>query len=108
MAINFRTIAKKWQKKWADAKLFEGDNDNRKKFFITFPYPYLNGYLHVGHTYTLMRCEALSRFKRMQGYNVLFPQGWHATGTPIDAAAKRVREKEQKQIDILKMMGFTD
>ncbi len=107
--LDFHEIAKKWQKKWEDNKLFEADaSSERKKFFLTFPYPYLNGYLHVGHTYTLMRVEALARYKRMQGFNVLFPQGWHATGSPIETAAKRVQENEQKQIDTLKLMGFTD
>ena len=107
--LDFHEIAKKWQKKWEETKLFEADAiPERKKFFVTFPYPYLNGYLHVGHTYTTMRVEAFARYKRMQGFNVLFPQGWHATGSPIETAAKRVQENEQKQIDTLKLMGFTD
>jgi len=108
--LDFSKIAKNWQKEWEKRKTFEANADvnGRKKFFVTFPYPYLNGYLHVGHTYTLMRVEAFARYKRMQGYNVLFPQGWHATGSPIEAAAKRVSEGEQKQIEILKSAGFKD
>ncbi|MEM4263626.1 MAG: leucine--tRNA ligase [Candidatus Woesearchaeota archaeon] len=107
--INFHKIAKKWQKAWDKNKLFESDAiPGKKKFFITFPYPYMTGYLHVGHSYTSMRCEAFARYKRMQGYNVLFPQGFHATGSPIDTAAKRVKEWEQKQIETLKMLGFKD
>ncbi len=108
--LDFAKIAKNWQKEWESRKIFEANAnpDGKKKFFLTFPYPYLNGYLHVGHTYTLMRVEAFARYKRMQGYNVLFPQGWHATGSPIEAAAKRVAEGEQKQIEILKASGFKD
>ncbi len=107
--VEFNKIAEHWQKKWAEHKLFEADADpSKKKFFLTFPYPYINGYTHVGHTYTLMRNEALARFKRMQGFNVLFPQAWHATGSPIDTAAKRVAEGEENQINSLKLMGFSD
>lgn len=108
--LDFKKIAKNWQKEWAKRKIFEANADpnGKKKFFVTFPYPYLSGYLHVGHTYTLMRVEAFARYKRMQGYNVLFPQAWHATGSPIETAAKRVAEGEQKQIDILKASGFKD
>src|SRR3989338_8943510 len=103
--LDFKQIAKKWQKKWEEAKIFEADSSNeRKKFFLTFPYPYLNGYPHAGHTYTPMRFEALARYKRMQGYNVLFAQGFHATGSPIESAARLIKEKNEKQINTLKMM----
>lgn len=108
--LDFSKIAKNWQKEWEQRKAFEAtaDVNGRKKFFVTFPYPYLSGHLHVGHSYTLMRVDAFARYKRMQGYNVLFPQGWHATGTPIEAAAKRVAEGEQKQIEILKTAGIKE
>lgn len=108
--LDFGKIAKTWQKEWDSRKIFEANADvsGKKKFFVTFPIPYLSGYLHVGHSYTLMRVEAFARYKRMQGYNVLFPQAWHATGSPIEAAAQRVREGEKKQIDILKASGFKD
>ena len=109
MTLDFNEIAKRWQKAWEEKKVFESDADSsRKKFFVSFPYPYVNGYLHLGHSYTSMRVEAFARYKRMRGYNVLFAQGWHATGSPIDGAAKRVAEGDQKQIEILKMQGFTD
>ncbi len=106
--MDFIKIQEKWQKKWEVAKLFEANPDKRKKFFGTFPYPYMNGYSHLGHFYTLMRIEAFSRYKRMNGFNVLFPQGWHCTGSPIENAAERIRENEPKQIKIMKEMGFSD
>jgi leucyl-tRNA synthetase len=106
--VDFREVCRRWQKRWEDERVFEAVPDGRPKFFITFPYPYMNGYLHLGHLYTLMRCEAFARYKRMRGHNVLFPQGWHATGSPIEAAAKRVAEKEPKELKILKDMGFSD
>ena len=55
-----------------------------------------------------MRVEAFARYKRLKGFNVLFPQGWHATGSPIVAAAQRVKENEPKQIELLKKEGFSD
>ena len=105
---DFKKIQEKWQKKWDDFKIFESNPDNRQKFFLNFPYPYINAYQHIGHLFTLMRVEALARYKRLQGFNVLFPQGWHATGSPIVQASKRVRDKEPKQLKIMKDMGFKD
>ncbi len=105
---DFKSVEKKWQKKWADSKIFEANPDKRKKFFLNFPYPYINGYLHLGHSFSITRLDVFARFKRMNGYNVLFPQGWHCTGTPVAAAAKRIREKEPKQLKIMKDLGFSD
>ncbi len=106
--IDFDKLEKKWQKKWSDQKIFESVADKREKFFINFPYPYINGHLHLGHAFSVTRVDVMARYKRMQGYNVLFPQGWHCTGTPVWAAAQRIREKEEKQIQIMKSMGFSD
>jgi len=109
MTLDFHKLARKWQRKWKSQHVFEADADtNKPKFFLTTPYPYVNGLLHIGHTYTYMRVEAFARFKRMKGYNVLFPFAFHATGAPIDTAAKRVADGEEKQISTLKLMGFTD
>jgi len=86
--------------------VFEAEPDpSMPKYFINFPYPYMNGYLHIGHAFSLMRCEALARFKRMRGCNVLWPFSFHCTGTPIVAAAGRVKNGEKKQLEILRSMG---
>jgi len=106
--MELKSIEGKWQKNWQDAKIFEAVPDNREKFMVCCPYPYVNGVGHLGHLLTSMRVEAMARFRRMQGYNVLYAQGFHATGQPIVAAAKRVAEGESKQIEILKSMGVTD
>ncbi len=106
--VDFRKIEKKWQAKWERGKVFEADPDKRKKFFVSFPIPYINAYQHIGHLYTLMKVEAFARYKRLCGFNVLFPQAWHATGSPIINAAKRVKEREPKQLKIMKDMGIPD
>lgn len=108
MSFNHKKIEKKWQDRWEKEKVFEANPDKRKKFFLTFPYPYVNAHGHIGHFYTLMKVEALARYKRLQSYNVLFPQGWHATGSPIISSAKRVREREPKQMKIMKDMNIPD
>ncbi len=104
-----KSIEEKWQRKWKEAKLFEPEPDpQRPKFFVTFPYPYVNAYPHLGSAYTVLRNDIMARYKRMKGFNVLFPQGWHATGSPIVAAALRVREGDEKQISILKSIGIPE
>ena len=108
MTLNLHKIAKRWQRIWKTRKIFETDPDNRPKYFITTPYPYVNCLFHIGHAYTYTRVDVYARYKRMQGYNTLFPFAFHATGAPIDTAAKKVQEGEQKQIDTLKLIGFTN
>ena len=86
----------KWQKNWETAKIFEADPDKaRPKFFVTFPYAYMNGPLHAGHAFTASRVDAYARFKRMQGYNVLFPWAWHWTGQPLVGASERVKKGDK-------------
>ncbi|MBW2971080.1 class I tRNA ligase family protein, partial [Candidatus Woesearchaeota archaeon] len=107
--VELTKVAEKWKKRWQDAKLFEANPvQGKEKYFVTFPYPYINLFPHIGHFYSLMRVEAFARYKRMRGFNVLYPQGWHATGSPMVNAAQRVQEHEEKQIKTLKDMGFSE
>ena len=106
--VNFNEIAKKWQKKWGEAKIFQAEADNRKKFYVAIVYPYMSGLLHLGHLFTYTTSEVIMRYKRMQGFNVLAKYGFHCTGTPIVSAAQRVKEKEVTQIETLKKMGIPD
>lgn len=105
--MNHDSIDEKWQKRWEEAGIFNAEIDtNKEKFFVNFPYPYMNGYFHIGHAFSLIRAEVFARYKRMCGYNVLFPFAFHCTGTPIVAAAQRVAENEPKQIEILRQMDI--
>jgi len=98
-----KQIEEKWQKKWENARIFEADPDpKRKKMLVTFPYPYMNGPLHVGHTFTATRVDAYARFKRMQGYNVLWPWAWHWTGQPLLGASERVAKGDEAYIRVLR------
>lgn len=98
--VEFREIEKKWQKEWEASGIFNAELDEREKFFITIPYPYLNGNLHAGHTRTLTIGDALARYKRMLGYNVLFPMGFHVTGTPIIGLAELIAKKDERTIKV--------
>ncbi|AYV76344.1 MAG: leucyl-tRNA synthetase [Terrestrivirus sp.] len=79
------------------------DLTNKKgKVFITFPYPYQNGTLHLGHAYSMSRAIFFAEYCRLKGYNVLFPFAFHATGMPIVACAAKLKD-ELEQCDINNM-----
>jgi leucyl-tRNA synthetase len=77
-------------------------NNTIKKKFITFPYPYMNGILHLGHAYTLLSADIQARYYKMKGYEVLFPFGFHGSGMPIVACANKLKYEleEYKNVPI--------
>ncbi len=86
MKYDFSTTESKWQKKWEDARIYEASSDRSKKKFyalVEFPYPSGAG-MHVGHIKAYSGMEVISRKKRMEGYNVLFPIGFDAYGLPTE------------------------
>lgn len=90
------------------------DISDKPKYFITFPYPYMNGKLHLGHLYSISKADFMSYYKELQGFNVLFPLAFHCTGMPIAALAKKLGEElEGKKTDIstkeiIQNLGFND
>ncbi len=84
--FNFTAAEQKWQKYWDEHKTFHADNDYTKpKFYalVEFPYPSGQG-LHIGHPRPYTAMDIVSRKRRMEGYNVLFPMGWDAFGLPTE------------------------
>lgn len=79
---------------WDRHHLFEidapSDGTTPDKFFVTFPYPYMNGRLHIGHMFTASKAEFAVRYNRMKGKHSLFPFGFHCTGMPIAASADKL------------------
>ena len=117
MKYDFSAIEAKWQKKWEDAKVFEATDDfSKPKFFglIEFPYPSGAG-MHVGHIKAYSGLEVISRKRRMQGYNVLFPIGFDAFGLPTENYAIKTGTHPRKVTDDniahftsqLKRVGFS-
>lgn len=92
---HLREIEIRMQSKWEADKIYEVgyDDHNKEKFLVTFPYPYMNGRLHLGHAFSMTKAEFTARFQRLQGKNVLFPFGFHCTGMPIQAAANKLKEE---------------
>ncbi|KAG0442257.1 putative leucine--tRNA ligase, cytoplasmic [Dictyocoela muelleri] len=101
---------------------------NKPKYFITFPYPYMNGRLHLGHLFSISKAEFQSRYMELYEYNVFFPFSFHCTGMPISANALKLADELKRENDdneknnfdeneknnpskvsnILKSMGFTE
>ncbi|MDP3035526.1 MAG: leucine--tRNA ligase [Methanobacteriaceae archaeon] len=95
-----KNVESKWQKKWDESKVFQSDPDEREKLFLTVAYPYPSGAMHIGHGRTYTVPDVYARFKRMRGYNVLFPMAWHVTGAPVIGIAKRIQRRDQWTMDI--------
>jgi leucyl-tRNA synthetase len=89
--IDWNSIETKWIERWEKQKIFESDPDSsREKYFVTVAYPYPNSPQHIGHGRTYTLADTHARYMRMKGYNVLFPMGFHYTGTPILGMSRRV------------------
>jgi leucyl-tRNA synthetase len=107
--MDFTKTERKWQKRWEEAGIFNSEvgNGKKKKYYIAIVYPYMSGLLHLGHLFTYTSPEIMSRYKRMNGFNVHVKFGFHCTGSPIVTAAQRVKEKEKSQMVALKLMGVS-
>lgn len=86
------------QKLWDEEGLHQQDapedpSENPPKFFVTFPYPYMNGKLHLGHAFSMTKAEFAARFHRILGEKSLFPFAFHCTGMPIQAAANKLKRE---------------
>ena len=93
-------IEKQVQEKWKKQKAFNVDAPANgasvpkgEKFMVTFPYPYMNGRLHLGHGFSVTKAEFAVRFQRLQGKRSLFPFAFHCTGMPIQSAAGNLKRE---------------
>jgi len=114
---NFKKIEKKWQKKWEQRKIFEAkEGGKKKKFYVLEMFPYVSGEgLHMGHALNYTIGDIYARFKRMHGFNVLYPIGYDSFGLPAENAAIKVGEHPKKYTEKaivnfekqLKSLGFS-
>ena len=97
MNIDIKHIERYWQKVWDDEKLFSPDNDNNKiKFFNFDSAPFPNGSLHLGHVRNYVLGDIIARYKRLNGYNVLYTTNFDAFGLPNQLEAdKQSKNPEQ-------------
>jgi len=98
--INFKAIEKKWQEKWEKKKIFQVKESKKKKFYVLemFPYPSGSG-LHMGHAFNYTIGDIYARFKRAQGFNVLYPMGYDSLGLPAENAAIKEKIHPKKYTD---------
>lgn len=100
-------IEAKWQKRWADEKLYASklSKDHDKKMYVLAEFPYPSGDLHMGHWFTFGGADIYARLKRMQGYEVFFPNGFDAFGLPAENAAikRNIHPQDWTMSNIAKM-----
>ena len=106
---DFAAIEQKWQKYWEDNGTFKASDDySKKKFYALVEFPYPSGHgMHVGHIKAYSGLEVVSRKRRMQGYNVLFPIGFDAYGLPTENTAIKtgVHPRQVTDENIVKFTG---
>ncbi len=99
MSYDFNAIEEKWKEVWEREKAFE-PKIGGKKFLLTVPWPYCNGALHIGHGRTYTIGDVIARYKRMKGFNVLYPMGFHISGTPIVAFSRKIENGDEDTLQL--------
>lgn len=97
-SVELRKLEKQIQDNWLKTDAYKTriiPHHNKYTFFATFPYPYMNGDLHLGHGFTMSKYDFICKFYRMLGYDVLQPFSFHLTGMPIVAAADKLKYELQ-------------
>ena len=99
--MDFKSVEKKWQKRWEDSGIFKIKEDSKKeKYYVLemFPYPSGSG-LHMGHAFNYTIGDIYARYKRMRGFNVLYPMGYDSFGLPAENAAIKANVHPKKYTD---------
>ena len=107
--MSFKEIENKWQKIWEDKEIGKADRDeSKKKYNIIWAYATVSGFQHTGHMRGYSYVDAIARYKRMTGHNVLLTAGGHATGNGAIAKANKIKNKDPMWIDDLKARNISD
>ena len=97
---DFRSIEPKWQKWWEEQRIYAFDRSDRRRptYSIDTPPPYPSGELHVGNALNFSYIDFVARYKRMRGYNVLFPVGWDCHGLPTEVRVEKTLGKTKREV----------
>ncbi|MDP1728585.1 MAG: leucine--tRNA ligase [archaeon] len=108
--VDFASIEKKWQEAWEEKKIFEVKEDSKKKkCYVLEMYPYPSAsFLHMGHVRNYTIGDVFARFKRMSGFNVLYPMGYDSFGLPAEIASKKegIHPEEYTKMAMEKIMAY--
>ncbi|MFB6194154.1 MAG: leucine--tRNA ligase [Halobaculum sp.] len=97
-----QAIEPRWRERWDESGAYRAEvGETAETTFVTVPYPYPNGGMHIGHCRTYTVPDVYARYRRAQGDRVLFPMAWHVTGTPIIGAVDRLKKREPEQMRVL-------
>lgn len=107
--FDFSAIERKWQKRWDESEVFKAKEGKGEKYYVLEMYPYPSAsFLHMGHVRNYTIGDVYARFKRMQGFNVLYPMGYDSFGLPAETAAKKegVHPKKYTERSIKQIMAY--
>ncbi|MFB6280935.1 MAG: leucine--tRNA ligase [Haloferacaceae archaeon] len=104
MEYDPQALEERWRERWREAGRYEVDpaDAGGDPTFLTVPYPYPSGGMHIGHARTYTVPDVYARYRRQRGDTVLFPIAWHVTGTPIIGAVERLKNGEEAQLSVLR------
>jgi len=107
MTVEWKKLQDKWQQAWAKAEIGKAavKNKDKEKFYMIFAYPGISGFLHVGHMRGFSYTDAICRYERLKGKEVLFPVGTHASGNQAIAFANKVKNNDETWINYLQDNG---
>lgn len=110
--LDIKAVEGKWQLKWDELKAYHFDEEDKKRevYSIDSPPPFTSGALHMGHMLSYSYFDFAARFKRMQGYNVYYPQGWDCQGFPTELKVEKAHSKQKlsRQEFLEKCRSFTE
>ncbi len=95
-----KSIAEKWRSRWEADGVYNADLSDKKKFFVTAAFPYPNSPIHIGNARSYVLADVIARHRRTKGENVLYPMGFHYTGTPILTMAESIEEGDPELLDL--------
>lgn len=105
---DYTHFEKKWQERWDEEKISFSEVSNKKKYFLIWAYLTVSGFHHVGHIRGYSYADAICRYKKMQGFNILLAAGGHASGNSAVAKSLMVKNKDRETLEYYRERGLQD